>query len=131
MNKKRTIRKNNRTPFTETKFFKILSTDPVDYFITRAALNIEGRKVLNEAQEKKERLLKEGFSGNPNNYYDVVRYEQAIDSEPIESYQDDDGIWTHIWPDGNKVKVEVTLSGLHLDDNQEKKSKVKVKSIFK
>ncbi|MBR3049749.1 MAG: hypothetical protein IKG58_04265 [Bacilli bacterium] len=116
----------SKKTFTETKFFKTLSTNPVDYFITKAALNRESKEVLKQAQKKKEKLLKEGFIGDPNNYYDVVRYEQAIDSEPIESYQDDDGVWTHIWPDGNKVSVKVTLSGLYLNDEQKyKESKVK------
>ncbi|MBR2246629.1 MAG: hypothetical protein IJ880_06350, partial [Bacilli bacterium] len=84
----------SKKTFTETKFFKTLSTNPVDYFITKAALNRESKEVLKQAQKKKEKLLKEGFIGDPNNYYDVVRYEQAIDNEPIESYQDDDGVWT-------------------------------------
>lgn len=125
----------NKKTFTETKFFKTLSINPVDHFITKAAINRESKEVLKQAQKKKERLLKEGFTGDPNNYYDVVRYEQAIDSEPIESYQDDNGVWTHIWPDGNKVSVKVTLSGLYLNDEQEankkEKSKVKVKTYKK
>ena len=121
----------NKKAFTETKFFKTLSTNPVDYFITKAALNRESKEVLKQARKKKEKLLKEGFTGDPNNYYDVVKYEQAIDSEPIESYQDDNGVWTHIWPDGNRVSVEVTLSGLYINNEEinNKKSRVKVKSL--
>lgn len=110
--KKRIIARNYRKSFSETKVGILLTRDWIEYLVDKTAHHMYLKQVEKESKERREKLLKEGFTGDPNNYDEVLKYEQAIGSEPIESYQDEEGVWTHIYPDGNKVRVKVTLSSI-------------------